>query len=70
MVGDRIDTDIFMARDAGIDGLVVFSGVTSKDDSEVLKSYPFTHAMHSFGDVAQLFEERQDDECSGHTSES
>lgn len=32
MVGDRLETDMVMARDAGVTGILVLSGVTDADD--------------------------------------
>lgn len=32
MIGDRLDTDILMANSAGVDGCLVFTGVTSSEE--------------------------------------
>ena len=32
MIGDRLDTDILMANQAGVDGCLVFTGVTSSEE--------------------------------------
>jgi ribonucleotide monophosphatase NagD (HAD superfamily) len=32
MIGDRLDTDMLMANSAGIDGCLVFTGVTSSEE--------------------------------------
>jgi len=32
MIGDRLDTDILMANQAGVDGCLVFTGVTRSEE--------------------------------------
>ena len=32
MIGDRLDTDMLLAQNAGIDGCLVFTGVTRSQD--------------------------------------
>ncbi len=39
MIGDRLDTDMLLAQNAGIDGCLVFTGVTrSQDDMNRISS--------------------------------
>lgn len=39
MIGDRLDTDMLLAQNAGIDGCLVFTGVTrSYDDMNRISS--------------------------------
>ncbi len=39
MIGDRLDTDMLLAQNAGIDGCLVFTGVTrSQDDMNSISS--------------------------------
>lgn len=54
MIGDRLDTDMLMANRAGVDGCLVFTGVTSSQeemyrfiekDSRVVPKF----CMNSFG---------------------
>jgi NagD protein len=57
MVGDRLYTDIRMARDAGIVGVLVLSGEARKEDlagSEVQPDYVFS----SVADLARALEDR------------
>lgn len=54
MIGDRPDTDMLLAHNAGIDGCLVFTGVTSGHselDSFIAKDPRVrpTFTMHSFG---------------------
>lgn len=55
LVGDRMETDILFARNAGIDSALVLTGVTSKDD---LRNYSFSpdYVFESISDVVTLFE--------------
>jgi len=50
MVGDRMDTDIIAGMQAGMDTILVFSGLTQPEE---LKAYPFipTRALESVGDI-------------------
>jgi len=34
MIGDRLETDILGARDAGIDSALVLTGISSREDIE------------------------------------
>ena len=35
MIGDRLDTDMLLAQNAGIDGCLVFTGVTRSQDDMI-----------------------------------
>lgn len=50
MVGDRMDTDIIAGMQAGMDTILVFSGLTQRED---LKAYPYipTRTLDSVGDI-------------------
>ncbi len=50
MVGDRMDTDIIAGMQAGMDTILVLSGVTTRKD---LDAYPFkpTHVLDSVADI-------------------
>lgn len=50
MVGDRMDTDIIAGMQAGMDTILVLSGLTSRED---LTTYPFkpTHILNSVADI-------------------
>jgi ribonucleotide monophosphatase NagD (HAD superfamily) len=32
MIGDRLDTDMLLAKNAGVDGCLVFTGVTGSEE--------------------------------------
>ena len=54
MIGDRPDTDMLLAHNAGIDGCLVFTGVTQslKDMEKYIEKDPRVrpkYVMHSFG---------------------
>jgi 4-nitrophenyl phosphatase/phosphoglycolate phosphatase len=54
MVGDRLDTDIMFANNAGVDGCLVFSGVTrgAEDMRKILGKESRVHpkfTIDSFG---------------------
>jgi ribonucleotide monophosphatase NagD (HAD superfamily) len=54
MIGDRLDTDILMANSAGVDGCLVFTGVTSSEEDmhKIMSTDPLVHPkfmMRSFG---------------------
>lgn len=40
MVGDRLETDMRMARDAGLTGILTLSGITSRIDLDTSKTQP------------------------------
>jgi len=50
MVGDRMDTDIIAGMQAGMDTILVLSGLTSRED---LATYPFkpTHILDGVADI-------------------
>lgn len=52
MIGDRLDSDIEGANNAGLDSLLVFSGVTTKIEYE---SSPI-RATHTLPDLSQVFD--------------
>jgi ribonucleotide monophosphatase NagD (HAD superfamily) len=54
MIGDRLDTDILMANSAGVDGCLVFTGVTSSEEEmhRIMSTEPRVHPkfmLRSFG---------------------
>jgi 4-nitrophenyl phosphatase len=55
VVGDRMETDILFAKNAGIDSALVLTGVTSKDD---LKKYPLSpdYVFDSIIEISTLFD--------------
>jgi NagD protein len=53
MVGDRMDTDIVAALEAGMESILVLTGSTSRDEIE---SYPF-RPSRVVGSVAELIDE-------------
>jgi 4-nitrophenyl phosphatase len=55
VVGDRMETDILFARNAGIDSALVLTGVTSRDD---LDNYSFSpdYVFDSISEITTLFE--------------
>jgi NagD protein len=50
MIGDRMDTDIIAGMQAGMDTILVFSGLTRPED---LKAYPFIPTK-TLGSVAEI----------------
>jgi len=50
MVGDRIETDIVMARQCGLASVLVLSGVTSRDDPRIAEVSPDL-VLPSLGDL-------------------
>ncbi len=55
VVGDRMETDILFARNAGMDCALVLTGATSRADLERYDYAP-NHILNSIGDVADLFD--------------
>ena len=55
MVGDRLETDMRMARDAGLTGILTLSGVTSRADLAVSKVKP-NYVIESIAALAELDE--------------
>jgi HAD superfamily hydrolase (TIGR01450 family) len=55
VVGDRMETDILFARNAGMDSALVLTGATSRSDVERYDYAP-DHILQSIGDVAYLFD--------------
>jgi 4-nitrophenyl phosphatase len=55
VVGDRMETDILFAKNAGIDSALVLTGVTAKDD---LKKYSFSpdYVLDGIGEITSLFD--------------
>ena len=50
MVGDRIETDIVMARQSGLASVLVLSGITSRDDPRIAEVAPDL-VLPSLGDL-------------------
>ncbi len=53
MVGDRLDTDIQVSREAGVFAVLVLSGVTTRRQLRDLKN-PMQRPDHVLGDVVEL----------------
>ncbi|MEA3238781.1 MAG: HAD-IIA family hydrolase [Candidatus Bipolaricaulota bacterium] len=53
MIGDRLETDMRMARDAGLTGILTLSGVTSRADLAVSKVEP-NYVIESIAALAEL----------------
>jgi len=53
MIGDRMDTDIVGGMEAGMDTVLVLSGITKQED---LPKYAFrpTHVFKGLGDILTL----------------
>ena len=53
MIGDRMDTDIVGGMEAGMDTVLVLTGICKQED---LPKYAFrpTHVMKSLGDILSL----------------
>ncbi len=51
MVGDRLETDMLMARRAGLSGVLVLTGVTSAGDLASLRVKP-DYVVKSVADIA------------------
>lgn len=54
MVGDRPETDMLMARRAGLSAVLVLTGVTSAEDLDSLAVQP-DYVLSSVAEIAQLF---------------
>jgi 4-nitrophenyl phosphatase len=54
VVGDRMETDILFARNAGMDSALVLTGATSRDALEDF-SYAPDHILESIADLPSLF---------------
>jgi HAD superfamily hydrolase (TIGR01450 family) len=54
VVGDRMETDVLFARNAGMDSALVLSGATSRDD---LADYDYApdYVFDTIGDIQELF---------------
>ncbi|MFC5751329.1 HAD-IIA family hydrolase [Actinomadura rugatobispora] len=59
MVGDRMDTDVVAGVEAGLETILVLSGVTRKEEVE---RFPFrpSHVLPSIADVLPMIGERSD----------
>lgn len=55
VVGDRMDTDILFARNAGMDSALVLTGATSRDDLGRY-SYSPDYVFESIVDIIELFD--------------
>ncbi len=55
VVGDRMETDILFAKNAGMTSALVLTGATSRSDIDKY-SYAPDYVFESLADVAQLFE--------------
>jgi 4-nitrophenyl phosphatase len=55
VVGDRMDTDILFARNAGIDSALVLTGATSRDDL-LTYNYGPDYLLESISEVGTLFQ--------------
>ncbi len=55
VVGDRMETDILLAKNVGMDSALVLTGATSTQD---LLNFPFTpdHVLESIADLPDLFD--------------
>ncbi len=53
MVGDRLETDMRMARDGGIIGILTLSGVTSRSDLDHSDVHP-NHIINSIAELSDL----------------
>ncbi|MEJ2718470.1 MAG: HAD-IIA family hydrolase [Deltaproteobacteria bacterium] len=55
VVGDRMETDILFARNAGIDSALVLTGASSREDLPAF-SYSPTHLFESIAEIDSLFD--------------
>lgn len=55
VVGDRMETDILFARNAGMDSVLVLTGATSRSDLSGYEYHP-THVLESIADLAAVFD--------------
>lgn len=58
MVGDRMETDILFAGNAGIDSALVLTGAASREDLATY-SYSPDYVFDSIADIVSLFDERR-----------
>ncbi|MFI0356336.1 HAD-IIA family hydrolase [Actinomadura sp. 9N407] len=60
MIGDRMDTDIVAGVEAGLETILVLTGVTRKEE---VGRFPFspTHVLPSIADVLPMIAERSED---------
>ena len=56
MVGDRLETDMKMARDAGLEAVLVLSGVAKAEDVERLGIEPDV-VLSGVGEIAEVLQE-------------
>ncbi len=56
VIGDRLETDIRMGQEAGMDTALVLSGVTDRAAVASVSQEP-THVLESLGDVAEVVEQ-------------
>jgi HAD superfamily hydrolase (TIGR01457 family) len=55
VVGDRMETDILFARNAGIDSVLVLTGATTSEQLQDF-SYAPTYVLNSIADLGSLFD--------------
>lgn len=55
MVGDRIDTDLLFAKNAGMDSALVLTGASRREDLEHAPHLP-QYVFDTIGDIAKLFD--------------
>lgn len=55
VVGDRMDTDILFAKNAGMDSVLVLTGATSREDLDRY-TYSPTYVLDSIFDIIELFD--------------
>lgn len=55
VVGDRLETDILFAHNAGIDSALVLTGAAKREDVQVFGIKP-KYILESLGDISELFQ--------------